>query len=78
MNELKCSKEGCLETFKTNEALFSNATYLCRNHTTKSTQKVHFQEHQFDRGIARGTEYIGNPFDESNQDKVRHKKLKAE
>ena len=59
MNQLKCNKEGCEEVFSTQEPLHSSATFTCRHHTTKSSQRVFFQECQFDKDLKSSRKPMG-------------------
>lgn len=63
VNEIKCAIEGCVEVFRTTEAVSTQVRYICKNHprvqqlraanrvvdeSDFEDEDVHFQEFSFD------------------------------
>lgn len=70
MNEIRCTGEGCLEVFKTDQPVSSSAKYTCKSHVEinrnrvgfqqgerKDEEVVAFQRYQFDRRFT-GTNHL--------------------
>ena len=80
MNSINCKIKGCKEVFLTEEAVSPLARFVCKNHPrsvqlaevgrvmTEKDEKdkeVHFQECQFDPGLASGASPQVDSFDEA-------------
>ncbi len=50
-----CHVENCNSAINIDESPISSSfQYTCRNHTVKDETVLHFQDHQFDRGLGKG------------------------
>jgi hypothetical protein len=58
MNVIKCGIKDCPSIFQTEEAVSPKARYACKLHG-EAEQKVFFQEHAFDKDLARSGKPIG-------------------
>ncbi len=59
MRTIKCSTDGCNESYKTSEHISPKATYSCKNHTEPNEDRIRFQSHQFDKDLRIAKKPIG-------------------